>query len=201
MANNSKNDIDELTKISKMTISNRTSMKTDGTLKKGTGKREDYLAWDEFFMGIAFLSAQRSKDPVTQVGACIVNEDKHIVGIGYNGFPINCDDDEFPWTKESDDPLKNKYMFVVHAEVNAILNKNCFDLKGCVLYVALFPCNECAKVIIQSRIREVVYVSDKHAYQPNTIASKRLLDAAKIPYRQFVPKNTIIVDFSKINEN
>lgn len=153
-------------------------------------------------MGIAFLAAQRSKDPATQVGACIVDGDKHIVGIGYNGFPINCDDDSFPWTKESDDPLKNKYMYVCHAEVNAILNKNSIDVKGCTLYVALFPCNECAKIIIQSRIQEVVYLSDKHFDKPHTVASKMMLNAAGVKYRQFVPKHErIVIDFSKINDN
>lgn len=151
-------------------------------------------------MGIAVLAAQRSKDPVTQVGACIVNDEKHIVGVGYNGFPRNCDDDEFPWTKGSDDSLNNKYMYVVHAEVNAILNKNSIDVKGCVLYVALFPCNECAKIIIQSGIKEIIYMSDKYADQPNTIASKRLLDAAKIKYKKYVPKSSsIVVDFSTID--
>lgn len=153
-------------------------------------------------MGIAFLAAQRSKDPATQVGACIVNDDKHIVGIGYNGFPINCGDDIFPWTKESADPLENKYMYVCHAEVNAILNKNSIDVKGCTLYVALFPCNECAKIIIQSRIKEVVYLSDKHFDKPHTIASKRMLNAAGVIYRQYVPKHEkIVIDFSKINEH
>lgn len=153
-------------------------------------------------MGIAFLAAQRSKDPATQVGACIVNDDRHIVGIGYNGFPINCDDDKYPWTKDSNDPLKNKYMYVVHAEVNAILNKNSVDVKGCILYVALFPCNECAKMIIQSRIKEVVYVSDKHADKCNTVASKMMLDSANVKYRQFVPKHKrIVIDFEKIDEN
>lgn len=153
-------------------------------------------------MGIAFLAAQRSKDPATQVGACIVNDEKHIVGIGYNGLPINCGDDAFPWTKESADPLENKYMYVCHAEVNAILNKNSIDVKGCTLYVALFPCNECAKIIIQSRIKEVVYLSDKHFDKPHTIASKRMLNAAGVIYRQFVPKHErIVIDFSKINEH
>lgn len=153
-------------------------------------------------MGIAFLAAQRSKDPATQVGACIVNEEKHIVGIGYNGFPINCSDDTFPWTKDSEDPTENKYMYVCHAEVNAILNKNSIDVKGCTLYVALFPCNECAKIIIQSRIKEVVFLSDKHGDRPHTIASKRMLDAAGIGYRQFIPRHKkIVIDFTKINDN
>lgn len=145
---------------------------------------------------------QRSKDPATQVGACIVNDDNHIVGIGYNGLPINCSDNQFPWTKASGDPLENKYMYVVHAEVNAILNKNSFDVKNCTMYVALFPCNECAKIIIQSKIKEVVYLSDKHFDKPQTIASKRMFNATGIKYRQFTPKhNQIVIDFDKINEN
>ncbi|KAG5684011.1 hypothetical protein PVAND_013264 [Polypedilum vanderplanki] len=164
--------------------------------------RTDYLNWEDYFMGIAFLAAQRSKDPATQVGACIVNDEMKIVAIGYNGFPINCSDDKFPWTKESNDPLENKYMYVCHAEVNAILNKNSFDVKGCSLYVALFPCNECAKIIIQSRIKEIVYLSDKHADKPQTKASKMMLDSAGIKYRQYKPKHSkIVIDFDKINEN
>lgn len=151
-------------------------------------------------MGIAFLAAQRSKDPATQVGACIVDQEKHIVGIGYNGFPIKCNDESFPWTKSSEDPLKNKYMYVVHAEVNAILNKNSIDVKDCNLFVALFPCNECAKIIIQSRIKEVIYLSDKHAEKPSTIAAKKMFNAANVKYRQFIPKRKIIIDFTKIND-
>lgn len=153
-------------------------------------------------MGIAFLAAQRSKDPATQVGACIVNDEKKIVAIGYNGFPIGCNDDSYPWTKDSDDPLENKYMYVCHAEVNAILNKNSIDVKGCSLYVALFPCNECAKIIIQSRIKEVVYLSDKHADKSHTVASKKMLNSAGIIYRQYTPRlSKIVIDFQKINEN
>lgn len=152
-------------------------------------------------MAIAFLAAGRSKDPATQVGACIVNEEKKIVGIGYNGFPIGCSDDAFPWTKNSKIDLDNKYMYVCHAEINAILNKNSFDVKGCTLYVALFPCNECAKVIIQSKIIEIVYVSDKHSDKSNTIAAKRMFDSVGMKYRQFIPKNKkIVIDFDVINQ-
>ncbi|KAJ8947928.1 hypothetical protein NQ318_005156 [Aromia moschata] len=135
-------------------------------------KREDYLDWHEYFMATAFLAAKRSKDPCSQVGACIVNEDNVIVGIGYNGMPKGCGDDEFPWDKMSHNALENKYLYVCHAEVNAILNKNCASIKNCTLYVALFPCNECAKVIIQSGIKEVIYMSDKHAYKVQTVASR-----------------------------
>lgn len=166
-----------------------------------TKKRENYLDWSEYFMATAFLAAKRSKDPVTQVGACIVNDDHKIVGVGYNGMPIGCDDDQFPWGKTSSNPLETKYMYVCHAEVNAILNKNCADLKDCTIYVALFPCNECAKVIIQSRIKEVIYMSDKHAQKPETIASKRLLNAAGVKQTQFVPKRKqLIIDFTEIED-
>uniref|UniRef100_A0A336MVR8 Probable deoxycytidylate deaminase n=1 Tax=Culicoides sonorensis TaxID=179676 RepID=A0A336MVR8_CULSO len=165
-------------------------------------KRDDYISWEEYFMATAFLASKRSKDPSSQVGACIVNEEKKIVGVGYNGFPKGCNDDEFPWSKSSDDPLKNKYMYVCHAEMNAILNKNSSDVKGCTIYVALFPCNECAKLIIQSGIRKVVYLSDKHKDKANTIASKMMLDAAGIPYEQFVPKQKqILIDFTEIDWN
>lgn len=164
-----------------------------------TGKRSNYIDWAEYFMATAFLAAKRSKDPVTQVGAVIVNDHK-IVGVGYNGFPRGCSDDEFPWTKDSENLLENKYMYVVHAEINAILNKTCADTKGCSMYVALFPCNECAKVIIQSGFKEVVYMSDKYAHKDSTIAAKRMFNANGIKYTQFIPKtNKIIIDFSEID--
>uniref|UniRef100_A0A4W5NS29 dCMP deaminase n=1 Tax=Hucho hucho TaxID=62062 RepID=A0A4W5NS29_9TELE len=115
-----------------------------------TKKREDYLEWPEYFMAVAFLSAQRSKDPSSQVGACIVNQENKIVGIGYNGMPNGCDDDLLPWSRSADDRLDTKYPYVCHAELNAIMNKNSADVKGCSMYVALFPCNECAKLIIQA---------------------------------------------------
>ncbi|PRP77376.1 deoxycytidylate deaminase [Planoprotostelium fungivorum] len=124
-------------------------------------KRENYLSWDEYFMSVAFLSAMRSKDPNTQVGACIVNTDNRIVGIGYNGLPTGCEDDQFPWARHGD-PLDTKYPFVCHAEMNAILNRNTGDLRHSRIYVALFPCNECSKLIIQSGIKEVVYYGDKY---------------------------------------
>lgn len=187
------NELKELEKLSDIHLTN------DGS--KNTGKRLDFLDWEEYFMGIAFLAARRSKDPVTQVGACIVNNENKIVGIGYNGLPIGCNDDEFPWSKASTNDLENKYMYVCHAEVNAILNKNSIDVNGCTMYVALFPCNECAKVIIQSRIKEVVYLSDKHAEKPHTIGAKKMFQAAGIKFRQFIPKHSkIVIDFDKINE-
>ena len=144
-------------------------------------KRTDYINWDEYFMGVALLAAKRSKDPSTQVGACIVSTDNIILSTGYNGFPYGCSDDSFPWDREGDE---TKYPFVVHAELNAILNAGGRDLKGAKIYVDLFPCNECAKAIIQSGIREVVYLYDKYADTPATIASKRMLNAAGVKLTQ-----------------
>uniref|UniRef100_A0A0P4WGY5 Probable deoxycytidylate deaminase n=1 Tax=Scylla olivacea TaxID=85551 RepID=A0A0P4WGY5_SCYOL len=161
-------------------------------LSVGETKRTDFLPWDDYFMAVAFLSAMRSKDPSSQVGACIVNADKKIVGIGYNGMPIGCSDDELPWNKESLDPLQTKYMYVCHAEMNAIMNKNSSDLAGCCVYVALFPCNECAKLVIQAGIREVVFFSDKHQQKPETVASKKMLNMAGVAYRQYTPSQSKI---------
>ncbi len=155
-----------------------------------TEKRKDYISWDEYFMGIALLSAQRSKDPSTQVGACIVNEDSRIVGTGYNGFPRGCSDDEFPWAREGDFG-DTKYPFVSHAELNAVLNATT-SLKNCTIYVALFPCNECAKVIIQAGITSVVYLSDKYAETPSVKASKRMFEAAGVECRQLTMKRDSI---------
>ncbi len=124
-------------------------------------KREDYISWDEYFMGLSLLSAMRSKDPSTQVGACIVSDDNKIMSVGYNGFQRGCSDDEFPWERSAENSNDTKYPFVCHAELNAILNAGGQDLRGARIFVALFPCNECAKAIIQSGIKEVVYISDK----------------------------------------
>lgn len=148
-------------------------------------KRQDYISWDEYFMGIALLSAKRSKDPNTQVGACIVNGQNKIVGTGYNGLPIGCNDDEFPWSKQGEF-LDTKYPYVCHAELNAILNNIGMDLKGCKIYTALFPCNECTKAIIQSGIKEVVYLSDKYNGSDTSIASKKMLDTAGVSYRKVI---------------
>lgn len=139
------------------------------------------LNWDQYFMGVAKLSGMRSKDPNTQVGACIVNDKRRIVGIGYNGFPIGIDDRVYPWGNTGDF-LDTKYPYVVHAEANAILNATT-SLENCTLYVNLFPCNECAKLIIQSGIKQIVYVSDKYAHLDSTKASKRMLDSAGVGYR------------------
>ena len=157
-------------------------------------KRNDYISWDEYFMGVALLSAQRSKDPNTQVGACIVNPQNRIVGVGYNGFPRGCSDDEFPWGRDGA-ALDTKYVFVAHAELNAVLNST-EKLVDCRIFVALFPCNECAKVIIQSGINEVVYLSDKYAETDGVKASKKMFDAAKVKYTQLKPsRESILINF------
>lgn len=150
-----------------------------------SNKRLDYLDWDTYFMAVAKLSAKRSKDPSTQVGACIVSEDNRILSIGYNGTPNGFDDDVFPWDREGH-PLETKYLYVVHAERNAILNYrgNRRDFINAKIYVDLFPCNECAKEIIQSGIKEVIYLSDKYSNTDEVIASKRLFDACGIIYRE-----------------
>ena len=144
-------------------------------------KRQDYISWDEYFMGIALLSAMRSKDNNSQVGACIVSPENKILSLGYNGMPIGCNDDDMPWEREGSD-LDTKYMYVCHSELNAILNSPNHDLRGSRMYVTLFPCNECAKAIIQSGIREIIYFSDKYAETANIRASKRMLDAAGVHY-------------------
>lgn len=159
-------------------------------------KRANYIDWDEYFMGVAILSAKRSKDPGTQVGACIVTPDKRIVGVGYNGLPAGCSDDEFPWDRDGDF-LNSKYAYVCHAELNAILNST-KNLKGCTIYVDLFPCNECAKSIIQSGISEIVYLSDKYNNTDSNTASKKLLNAANIKLRQLDPKfDELVLNFRK----
>uniref|UniRef100_A0A667Y3Z7 Deoxycytidylate deaminase n=1 Tax=Myripristis murdjan TaxID=586833 RepID=A0A667Y3Z7_9TELE len=135
-------------------------------------------------MGVALLAARRSRDPSTQVGACIVNEEKKIVGVGYNGMPNGCGDDSLPWRRSGDNPVETKYFYVCHAELNAIMNKNSADLKGCTIYVTLFPCNECSKLLIQAGIKNVIYLSDKYHKLDNVIASKKMLDLAGIPYEK-----------------
>jgi dCMP deaminase len=145
-------------------------------------KRQDYISWDTYFMGIAQLSSKRSKDPKTQVGACIVNHENKIVGIGYNGFPKGISDDDFPW-QDQGEYLQTKYPFVVHAEANAILNAS-QNLNDCKLFVTLFPCNECTKIIIQSGIKELVYVSNKDEGKDFQIASRKMLEKAQVKLRQ-----------------
>lgn len=159
-------------------------------------KRKDYISWDEYFMGIAMLSSYRSKDPNTQVGACIVNDRNKIMSVGYNGLPSGCSDDEFPWERSGDE-FETKYPYVCHAELNAILNSGGSSLEGCKVYVALFPCNECAKAIIQSGIKEVIYISDKYADSVGVRASKRMFDAAGVKYKQIkMQRDSIVIDFS-----
>ena len=153
-------------------------------------KRKDYITWDEYFMGIAKLSALRSKDPNTQVGACIVSPEHKILSMGYNGFPIGCSDDEFTWSREGED---NKYLYTTHSELNAILNYRGGSLDGTTIYVTLFPCNECAKAIIQSGIREVVYACDKYADTTSVAASKRMLRTAGVVLREYVPAERTVV--------
>ncbi len=147
-------------------------------------KRTDYISWDEYFMGVAILSSMRSKDPGTQVGACIVSPNNKILSMGYNGFPIGCSDDEFPWNREGE-PLDNKYFYSTHSELNAILNYRGGSLENCKIYVTLFPCNECAKAIIQSGIKEIVYGCDKYADTPSVIASKRMLTTAGVEITEY----------------
>lgn len=145
-------------------------------------KKENVISWDDYFMGLAHLSALRSKDPSTQVGACIVDDRNRVVSIGYNGMPYGCNDDDFEWGREGDF-LKTKYPYVVHAELNAILNAP-RPVQGCTIYVSLFPCNECAKAIIQAGIKEIIYESDKYAKTPSTLASKRMLAAAGVSMKK-----------------
>ncbi len=154
-------------------------------------KREDYISWDEYFMGVAKLSGLRSKDPSTQVGACIVSSDNKILSMGYNGFPMGCSDDVFPWEKTGEEE-DTKYPYVTHSELNAILNYRGGSLAGARLYVSLFPCNECAKAIIQSGIKEIVYGCDKYAQQMSVRTSKRMLDAAGVAYRRYEPTGRVV---------
>ncbi len=156
-------------------------------------KSKDYISWDEYFMGVALLSSMRSKDPNTKVGACIVNPNKRIVGIGYNGFPHGCSDDVFPWNRDGNF-LDTKYPYVVHAEPNAILNSTS-NLTGATLYVTLFPCNECAKLIIQCGIKEIVYISKKYEDTDSFKASLKMFEAAGLTTRQMKsPKLTLKYD-------
>ena len=165
-------------------------------MKKINKQKKEYLTWDEYFMAVAKLSSLRSKDPNTQVGACIVGDDNRILSIGYNGTPNGFSDDMFPWGREGN-PLETKYMYVCHAEMNAIINYRGTrkELENAKVYVDLFPCNECAKIIIQSGIKEVVYLSDKYNGTEGNIASKRMFDTCGVKYRQIEESN------KKININ
>lgn len=147
-------------------------------------KRQDYISWDEYFMGVAYMSGMRSKDPNTQVGACIVSADNKILSMGYNGLPRGCSDDEFPWNRDGE-PLENKYFYTTHSELNAILNYRGGTLDGAKMYVTLFPCNECAKAIIQAGIKTIVYAEDKYEATPAVIASKRMLKASGVEFYRY----------------
>jgi dCMP deaminase len=151
-------------------------------------KKTDYLKWDEYFMGIALLSTERSKDPSTSVGACIVSQDNKILSVGYNGMPMGCSDDEFPWDREGT-PYESKYFYVCHAEMNAILNYTGTAMHNSKIYTTLFPCNECTKALIQKGIKEIIYMCDKYSETDSVRASKRMLNAAGVNYRQYEPIN------------
>lgn len=161
-------------------------------------KREEYLSWDEYFMALAKLSAGRSKDPSTQVGACIVDKENRILSIGYNGAPNGFDDAEFPWNRSGKNDNETKYPYVCHAELNAILNYRGSkkDLENARIYVDLFPCNECAKAIIQSGIKEIVYLSDKYKNTPGNDASKLLFDTCGVTYRSLEDKHQKTLELS-----
>ena len=154
-------------------------------------KRSNYIGWDAYFMGVAELSAKRSKDPNTQVGACIVSKDKKILSVGYNGAPNGYNDEILPWDREGSF-IDTKYAYVCHAELNAILNNKGSNLEGSTLYVDLFPCNECAKAIIQCGIKEIVYKSDKYKGSDNNLVSRKLLDECNIKYRKYEKENNLV---------
>ena len=147
-------------------------------------KRDDYINWDAYFMGIALLSTERSKDPNTAVGSCIVSSENKILSVGYNGMPVGCSDDEFPWLRNGN-PMDTKYLYVCHAELNAILNYSGTNMQGAKIYTTLFPCNECTKALIQSGIKEIIYMSDKYADTDSVRASKRMMDCVGITYRKY----------------
>ncbi len=158
-------------------------------------KRQDYLSWDQYFMGIAILSSRRSKDPNTSVGACIVDQNNKILSVGYNGMPHGCSDDEYPWEREGENPLDTKYLYVCHAELNALLNYTGTNLRGAKIYTTLFPCNECTKALIQSGIKEVIYNEDKYAGTASVVAAKKMMSSAGISYRRYEQTDkTIFLD-------
>ncbi len=150
-------------------------------------KRTDYISWDEYFMAVAKLAGMRSKDPNSQVGSCIVSQDNKILSMGYNGFPKGCSDDEYPWSREEEDPLKTKYLYVTHSELNAILNYRGGSLEGSKLYVSMFPCNECAKAIIQAGIKTLIYEVNKYPDSAAVLASMRMLKSAGVEVIKYAP--------------
>ncbi|MFA6859788.1 MAG: dCMP deaminase family protein [Clostridia bacterium] len=158
--------------------------------------RKDYIEWDKYFMAIAKLSAMRSKDPSTQVGSCIVSKNNRILSTGYNGTPNTFCDSEFPWGKEGL-PLESKYLFVCHSELNAIMNfkgNNC-ELENSRIYVSLFPCNDCAKLLIQAGVKEVIYLDDRYADKNFTIAAKKMFDTCGVKYRQLKYDEDLTIKF------
>lgn len=163
-------------------------------------KRKDYISWDEYFMGVALLSSMRSKDPSTQVGACVASQENKVVTMGYNGMPVGINDDIMPWGRVGKDELDNKYLYVCHAEFNAILNSR-GSVRDCKIYVTLFPCNECAKAIIQSGIKEVIYMDDKYDGALNNLASKRLFNLAGVKYRKYEGRkiDILLKDYEKVD--
>ena len=184
----------------KENASTSSSASATSAATSAAGPRSDYLSWDDYFTSVAFLSAMRSKDPSTQVGACIVNSSNRIIGIGYNGFPAGCPDDALPWSRVGP-MLETKYPYVCHAEVNAILNKCSADVRGARIYVALFPCNECAKMIIQSGIKEVVYLSDKYHDSDQCKASRMMFGMSGVKCRRHVPeKKRIVIEFPDVEK-
>ena len=154
-----------------------------------SSKRKGYLKWDEYFMGLAMLASMRSKDPNTQVGCCIVDSDNRILSLGYNGFPIGCSDDVFPWERQAKRSYDTKYNYVCHAELNAILSYKGNSLKGAKVYVNQFPCNECAKAIIQAGIKSIIYYDDKYADTDTVKSSKRMFNAVGLKYKKFKKLN------------
>jgi len=164
--------------------------------------KQKIISWDEYFMGVAILASMRSKDPVTKAGVCIVNDRNRIVGTGYNGTPQGWDDDKFPWDTSlgkgqtgTAGNLDRKYPYVIHGEVNAILNSNTHDLRGCTLYVTYFPCNECAKVIAQSGISKVVYAFDRYYETETCIASRRIFDELKVKYEKIKTHANLVLEW------
>ncbi|MCD7825283.1 MAG: dCMP deaminase family protein [Clostridiaceae bacterium] len=155
-------------------------------------KKENYLKWDEYFMGIALLSAERSKDPHTSVGACIVSPGNKILSVGYNGMPTGCSDDDYPWDRDGCDELEQKYLYVCHAELNAILNYSGTDMSHAKLYTTLFPCNECTKAIIQAGIKEIIYLSDKYCDSSSVIAAKRMMKSAGVSFQKYQSAGKVI---------
>ncbi len=155
-------------------------------------KREDYISWEQYFMAVAMIAAERSKDPSSQVGACIVDNEDKVVSTGYNGAPRGYDDDTCMTWERDGKFLDTKYAYVCHSELNAILNSP-RPVKGCRIYVTLFPCNECAKAIIQSGIKEIIYSSDKYNGTEGNIASKKMLDECGIKYRKYESKGKDLV--------